>query len=60
VAGCQDEPAPTDAKEEARIERGMEKVAAGQARSEAHVAEVEAARRVSAKEERRKETRPPE
>lgn len=41
AAGCE-EPPQANAAEEARIERGMKEVAAGQARSEINVAEVKA------------------
>ena len=46
-----------NAAEDARISRGMEEVAAGQARSEANVADIEAERRQQAKEQQQKADR---
>jgi hypothetical protein len=50
LSACEDQPVPTNATEDARIARSMEDVAAGQARSEADVADIESARRHAARE----------
>lgn len=50
LSACEDQPVPTNATEDARIARSMEDVAAGQAQSEADVADIESARRDAAKE----------
>lgn len=50
LAACRESAAPTNASEDARISRGMEDVAAGQARSEADVADIETARRQASRE----------
>ena len=60
LSACQDPPRPMNAAEDARISRGMEEVAAGQARSEANVADIEAARRQNTSEQRQKETGQPD
>ncbi len=56
-AACQDRPVQTNAAEDARISRSMEDVAAGQAKSEADVDNIEAARRQAAKEKQKTATR---
>lgn len=50
LAACQEAPVATNAAEDARISRGMEDVAEGQARSEADVANIEANRRQAAQD----------
>ena len=60
LAACEDPPEPMNAAEDARISRGMEEVAADQVRSEANVANIEAARRQDVKEQRQNAARQPD
>lgn len=57
LSACQEQPTPTNAAEDARISRGMEDVATGQAQSEADVAVIETERRRAAKERQVKASR---
>lgn len=52
LAGCE-RPQPSNAAEQARISEGMEEVEAGQARSDANVAEIKAEESAVRREERK-------